>query len=46
MDELTDDIREFGASEDAEAVLPADGESFPVRDEEPAKTDAVRECAS
>ena len=40
MDELTDDIREFGASEDAEAVLPADGESFPVRDEEPAKTDA------
>ena len=40
MDELTDDIREFGASEDAEAVLPADGESFPVRDEEPAETDA------
>ena len=40
MDELTDDIREFGASEDAEAVLPADGESFPVREEEPAETDA------
>lgn len=40
MDELTDDIREFGAPEDAEAVLPADGESFPVRDEEPAETDA------